>query len=137
MSIRVRDKGGSNGVHARKAGIFAVSKLWQLTVIAARKVFGAFPELLLNDMEIVEDPFRCKRHRVAVALRARGIAIHGRQCRAVVLESVRKRPDADGLAANSMHARKGSRELLESFDTEYLAPHRIGSASTRSRSGHS
>jgi hypothetical protein len=114
------DKGPRHAEHPRIAGERSGRQLRQLPVVTGRQIVTDLPDLLFDEVVVVEQPLGGRRNRTTLADRFGDGAIRFEQNRLVVLQ-------ARGEAAPGRRRRRdglGRREalgmLLEALDTEEL-----------------
>ena len=120
--IAVAEQFDGHRIHASSAGQFARCEFRQLAVIATRKVMADLAHLAFHQMEVVEQPFGCRRDRLAAphvsGKDAIGIAEHAR----VIGQATQQ---AGRAAARVPRQREFSREragpFLEALDAQQLA----------------
>ncbi len=103
----------------------AVDELWQLAVVVRGQVVADLAELLLDDVEVVDEPLRGRRDRSLVLDRLGQLAV-GLQEQAPVLghppgdRTSRSRTTGDGLGGG-----EGFAVLLEALDAEQFRDDRL------------
>ena len=136
----MRDKCPRDAVHLRIADGGTVRELGQFAIEAGREVVADFTQLFVDDMEVLDQPFRGRRdrlssagaggeHLVRLAQGARVIGNPGQQ---------RQRPAA--IAPDRLSRGEALGVLSQSLDTEELGANRLVGRIGSSRSegvGHS
>ena len=120
-AVAMGDERPRDPEHARVAGERPLAQLRQLAIVGLGQVGADFADLLLDEMEIVQEPFRGGRPRLAFD-RGRGDLAIGRQQHAFVVAQAGDQRLAGGLAAvDRLVGRQAVGVLLEAFDAEQLA----------------
>ena len=114
------DEGPGQAEHARISGERPVGELRQLPVIAGRQIGADLADLLLDEMIVVDQPFRRRRDRAALVDRLGDRAIGVEQHRRVVGEPARQRMALGRLRRHRLRDREAPRVLLEALDAEEL-----------------
>ena len=120
-AVGVRDDGPGHAVHARIAGERPVHQLRQLAVVAARQIVADLADLLLDDVHVVDEPFRRGRGHALVADAGRDRAVGAEQHAFVLAQTRGERTSAR--AACVRHALGGGQALgvlLQALDAEEL-----------------
>ena len=107
--------------HPRVAGERPLAQLRQLAIVALGQVGADFADLLLDEMEIVQEPFRGGRPRLAFDGGGGDLAVRRQQHALVVAQAGGQRFAGDPAAMDRLAGRQAVGVLLEAFDAEQLA----------------
>ena len=119
-AVRMGDEGPGQAEDAGIAGQRPVRQLGQLAIEARGKIAPDLADLVLDDVEIVDQPFGRRRDRIVVAGRRDDGAIGGQQNPAVVAQPRRQRPAGNGPRRDALGGGKAFGMLLETLDAEEL-----------------
>jgi hypothetical protein len=100
-------------------------QLRELPVVVRREVVPDLPELLVDDVEVVDQPFGRRGDGPLLADRERQGAIAGEEDPSVVGDSGSERDPAPGIGQDSLRCRQRLGVLLEPLDAEQLGQDRL------------
>ena len=124
-SVSRADELDRHGIQPRRAGMLAGSQLRKLAVVARRQVVTNGPGLGLEQMEVVEQPLRGGRDRLASMDVVGEREVRAAQPFHVSLEAAEMSPAAPfRLARQREVGREGRRTLFERFEAEDLTEQR-------------
>ena len=98
----------------------AFDEFWQLAIEARRQVVFDFTNLLIDNVKIVEQPFRRRRDRLTAAGSQYDAAIGRNKHICVVVESRRNWPTLAAPRVDALRFGKTLRVLLQALNTEEL-----------------
>ncbi len=124
-AVGVRHERPRQAVDTRIASMGVVGELGQLAVEAGGQVVADLAELILDDVEIVDEPFRRRRDGPLLADGAADRAIRRAQDAAVVLDALQQALPAGRAAQDGLGGGQALGVLLESLDPEELRPDRL------------
>ncbi len=119
-AVRVGDEGPGHPEDAGITGEGTRGELGKLAVVAGRQVRAKLTNLLLDEMIIVDEPFRRRSYGTPLVDRLDDRAIGLEQNGAVVGEPPRQRLALDRLGRDELRERETSRVLFEALDAEQL-----------------
>ena len=119
-AVGVRDERPDQPEHPRQAGKGTVGELGQLAIISRRKVQPDFANLALDEMEIVDQPFRGGGDRGLVVHRRADRAIGVDQARFIGRQAVEQRMAQLAVRLDGLGARQASRMLLHPLGAQEL-----------------
>ena len=119
-AVGMGDEGPGHAEDAGIAGEGTRGELGKLAVIAGRQVRAKLPNLLLDEMIIVDEPFRRRRYGATLVDRLDDGAISLEQNGAIVGKPPRQRLTLGRPGRYDLRERKASRMLLEALDAEQL-----------------
>ena len=122
-AVGMGDEGPGDSIHARIAGERPLGQLGQLPVEPGRQVVADLAQLFVDDVEVVDEPFRRRSDRALLADGLGDHAIGFAQDAAVVLNARQQSP-----APARRHALRGRQArgvLLEPLDAEELGADRV------------
>jgi hypothetical protein len=119
-AVRMRDEGPGETEDAGVAGERAVGELRQLSVIAGRQVGADLADLLLDDVEVVDQPFGRRRDLGALVDRFRDRAVGLEQRAAVVGEAPRQRLAVGRRRRHGLRVREAVGVQQQPFGAEQL-----------------
>ena len=96
----------------------SVRELWQLPVVTGRQVVIDLANLRLDDVVVVDQPFRSGSDRAPLPDRLGDGAMSVEQCAAVVVQARSQWPDCAGPGRDALSGREAFRMLLESLGAE-------------------
>ena len=99
-----------------------LGQLRQLPVEAGRQVIADLADLLVDDVEVVDQPFRRRRNDSLLANRFREGAIRLEQSACVVPDARRERTPVARVVGDALRGRQALGVLLEPLDAEQLGP---------------
>src|SRR6266550_3410427 len=111
--------------HARIALQVSRGKLGQLTVVTCRQIVLDFAELLIDDMEVIDQPLSRRRNLMLFLNRAGDRPIGIQQHSAVVHDPRNKRAAPARFFRDGLCCRKALGVLLEPFQTEQFGAYRL------------
>jgi len=103
----------------------AVGELGKLAIEAGGQVVADLAELILDDVKIVDEPFRGRRDGALLADGAADRAIGLAQDTAVVVDALQQAMPARRAAPHGLGGGQALRVLLEPLDAEELRPNRL------------
>jgi hypothetical protein len=103
----------------------SLGEFGEFPVVVLRQVQLDTSELILDNMEVVDKPFRSGRDRFLVPDRSGQRAVIPEQACAVPLELGKQRPAATPIGTNFELGRKMSGIELKAFNAEQLLPDRV------------
>ena len=115
------DEGPGNAEDTGIAGKRAAAQLGKLAVVAGRQVGADFADLLLDEMVVVEQPFRGGCDRPALVGRLGDAAVGVQQHALVVCQAIDERFDGRRRGGNGLVCGEAFGVLLQPFDAEELA----------------
>ena len=118
----VVDQGVDPGVALKGIG----RQLGQLPVVAGRQVLADLPQLLLDEMEIVDQPLRRRRDGPLVAHRFGDRAVRGEQDPAVVPQARQQPAPSPAARPHPLRLGETGRVLLEPLPSPELLADRLG-----------
>ncbi len=121
-AVRVRDEGPRQPVDARIAFQVSGGELRQLPVEPRRKVLLDLPDLLLDDVEVVEQPVGGGRDRARLAARLRDRPVRPDEHPRVLAQPRQQVPPAPLPGMAGLFGGEHPRELLELLHGEELCP---------------
>jgi hypothetical protein len=124
-AVGVRDEGPGHAEDARIAGEGPAGELRQLAVVAGRQIVADLADLLVDQVEVVDQPFGRRRHGPALADRGGEGAVRLEQGRLVVLQPCGERPAGDRLRGDGLSLRETLGVLLEALGAEELLADRL------------
>ena len=124
-AIRMRHKRPSNSVHARIAFQVTRCELGQLAVVACRQIILDLAKLFIDDVEVVDQPFRRRRDRMLVLNRPSDGAVGISSTRPFSRTRGRSgRPRLD-FVRDDLRRRKALGVLLEPLQAEEFSADRL------------
>ena len=124
-AVRMRDECPRQPEHAWIAGQRPVGELGQLPVVAGRQVVIDLADLRLDDMVVVDQPFRGRRDCAALADRLGDRAMGVEQCPAIVVQARSQRPDGAGPRRDALRGREAFSVLLETLGAEDFGAYQL------------
>ena len=124
-AVGVRDERPGQAEDARIALEGPFRELGQLAIEAAREIVADLADLLLDDVEVVDQPLGGRRDGAFLADRRADGAIRGEQHPAVVAQPLRQRPTGAGPRRHALGSREALGMLLEALDAEELGADRL------------
>ena len=124
-AVRVRDVGPGQAKDARVAREGAIGELGELPVVGVGKVVPDLAELLLDDVEVVDEPFRRRRDRPLFPDRDREGSVRLEQEAPVVREPGKDRPAPAGLVRDGLGRGQRFGVLLQALGAEQLRDNRL------------
>ena len=124
-AVGVRHERPRQAVDARIAPMGAVGELGQLAIEAGGQVVADLAELLLDDVEIVDEPLGRRRDGPLLADGAADRAIGRAQDTAVVVDALQQALPARRAAEDGLGGGQALGVLLEPLDPEELRPDRL------------
>ena len=121
-AVGVRDERPGDSQHARVPREVALGQLRQLPVEAGRQVIADLADLLVDDVEIVDQPFGSRRDDPLLANRLREGAIRLQQGARVVPDPRRERTPVPRILGDALGRGQALGVLLEPLDAEQLGP---------------
>ena len=122
-AVAVRDRLECEVVDARKAGGRTLGEAWKFAAVTLRQVSLRRADLLVDQVEIVDQPFRGGRDAAAFRHFHRQQVAHARQDRFVVGEA-RQQPVGRTVRGQPMRDREVPAVLFHLLDAEELRPQR-------------
>ena len=119
-AVRMGDEGPGQAEDARISGQRPLRELGQLAIEARGKIAPDLADLVLDDVEIVDQPFGRRRDRIVVAGRRDDGAIGGQQNPAVVAQPRGQGPAGNGPRRDALGGGEAFGMLLETLDAEEL-----------------
>ena len=120
----MRDIGPGYSQNLRIAFEMAACELWQLPVVSCRKVFERLLDMLLGRMEIVDQPFRCRRYGLSAGDNIEQNFMRIVQCVEVLPDADQQRLGRGEAFDDGLVCGKAFGMLPHPEDTEYLGPDR-------------
>jgi hypothetical protein len=114
----MRNEGPGNAEDARIACQRPVGELGKLAVEAGRKIVLDLADLFVDDVKIVDQPFRRRRDRTVLVGRLRQRAIGTEQDLAIVAQPGGERVPGSRSWRDPLCGREGLRVLFEALDAE-------------------
>ena len=125
-AVGMGDVGPGQAEDPRIAFEGTLGELGQLTVVVLRQVVPDLPELLLDDVEVVDQPLGRRRDRPLVPDRLGERAVGGQEYPPVVGDAASNRSPGPGLLGDRLGGRQRLTVLFESFNAEQLGDDRFG-----------
>ena len=119
-AVGMGDIGPRQPIRARGAGEMARGDLRQRLVVAAREVVPDLPELLVDDVEVVEEPLLGERDLALRADRLDDVVIPGEENAPVLADPGKEIPPLAGLSLVLLGRGQALCVLLEALDAEEL-----------------
>ena len=124
-AVGMRDEGPGDSVNTRIALQVAGGEFRQLAVKAGRQVFADFPELLIDDIEIVDQPFGGGGDGVVLLDGSREFLVALKEHAAVFHDARRERFATSDSRFNGLRGGKSFGVLLEPLDAEQFGANRF------------
>ena len=123
-AVGVGHEGPGQAVHARVAGQRPLGQLGQLAVEPGREVVADLAQLLVDDVKVVDQPFRRRRDRALLADGGGDDAVRLAEHATVVLDARQQAPPPARPVRDGLGRRQALGVLLESLDAEELGTDR-------------
>ena len=117
-AVRVRDVCPGNAHHPRVTREMTLGQLGELAVVVRRQVVANLPQLLVNDVEVVEEPLGRRGDRLLVLDRPGQDAVCLKQDAAVLGDARSDRVSPPGGVGHRLGGGEGLRVLLEPLHAE-------------------
>ena len=124
-AIGVRDERPRQSVDAGIARQGAVGQLGQLAIEPGREIVADLPQLLVDDVEVVDEPFGRRNDRPLLADGVGDHAIRLAQDAAVVLDARQQAAVLGSPRDDGLRGRQALGVLLEALDAEELGADRV------------
>ena len=133
VAVGVRDERPGQPEDARVSGERPVRELRQQAVEAGRQIVADLANLLVDEVEVVDQPLRGGRDRALFAHRCADRAVRGEQHAAVVAQPSREGTPSRAPTGHALRRRQALGMLLETLDAEELGADRRFAVPLRTR----
>ncbi len=124
-AVGVRDERERDGVDARVVGEFPRGELGQFVVKTLGQVFADFAQLLLDDVEVIDQPLGGGRDGAPLAHRLGERAVGVDEHAPVLLQPRQEPPPAPPAGVDAVLGRQRRRVLLQALDAVQLVANRL------------
>lgn len=124
-AVGVRHERPGQSEHARIPGERPIRQLGQLAIIAAWEILSDFPNLVLDDVEVVDQPLGRRSDRAVLADGGGDGAVRAEQHPPVVAKARRQCSAPGGPGRHALRGGETLGVLLEALDAEELTADRL------------